>query len=253
MGISWLSSERVIDGDTLSLNFTGVHPIFGSEMPCRIIGVNCPGLYDRNPQKSMAALGAKNMVTTWWNGAGTKAVTVSTRDHYFRWDVTVTKNGVSLATWLIANALGEWFDVTSSPIGGPTEPPLNNTFTPVGSGLALTVVQRVIDGDTFVADTNETEPLTRDRLAIRLDHCDAYSLADHDPEKRAEAEEARDRLEELLAGASTIEIKNFRRDKYFRLRCQVKIDGVSVSWTLFQEGLVHMDPPWLPPFWLYYP
>jgi endonuclease YncB( thermonuclease family) len=251
MAITYMSTERVIDGDTLSLTFSGVHPIFGDEVPCRVRGVNCYGLYDRNPQRSLIAVGVKAAVTAWWNGAGVRGVNVYGRDRYFRWDVDLNKDSIDLATWLIGNAMGEAYDVQGSSIEDPTDPPLNDSFTPIGAGLALAVIHRVVDGDTFIGDTNETEPLTRDRLPIRLDYCDAYSLTDPDPVKRAEAEDARDRLEELLAGASTIEIKNFRRDKYFRLRCQVKVDGASVSWTLYQEGLVHMDPANYPTWFLY--
>lgn len=246
MGIAWIGTERVIDGDTLSLNFSGVEFVFGDVMACRVRGVNCLGLYDRNPQRAFFAKGVRDAVAAWWAGSGSKAVSVVSRDKYFRWDVDVTKGGDSLAAWLIRNGLGEPYEVESSPIEDPTDPPLNDSFTGTGSYIHLVTVHRVVDGDTFIADTDETEPLTRDRLPIRIHLIDAPSLTDPDPVEQARAVACRDRLEEILGAAAVIKVVFPIRDKYFRMRSRLIVDGASVGRTLYDEGLADKEFPWMP-------
>lgn len=92
----------------------------------------------------------------------------------------------------------------------------------------------VVDGDTFRVRLAEAHPLYGPDVLIRLAGCDAPEPS-RDPLPAAHATL---RLAEILAGATTLEVRGTgARAKYGgRVVCQVLADGRDVSEMLIGEG-----------------
>lgn len=101
----------------------------------------------------------------------------------------------------------------------------------------VTRVVSVYDGDTFRCDIAGYPPVVGHDIGIRVAGIDTPEMKDKRPEVKALAVKARDYVKLRLAGATTIELRNIRRGKYFRLVADVYADGVSVAHELLEAGL----------------
>ncbi len=98
-------------------------------------------------------------------------------------------------------------------------------------------IVEVYDGDTFKIDLPSQHPLFGDDLAIRVFGIDTPEMRGTSDEVKALAYKAKNRTQELLSDAKTIELKNPQRGKYFRVAAEVWIDGESLGEKLKDEGL----------------
>ena len=98
-------------------------------------------------------------------------------------------------------------------------------------------IVEVYDGDTFKIDLPSQHPLFGDDLAIRVFGIDTPEMRGTSDEVKALAYKAKNRTQELLSDAKTIELKNPQRGKYFRVAAEVWIDGESLGEKLKSEGL----------------
>ena len=98
-------------------------------------------------------------------------------------------------------------------------------------------IVEVYDGDTFKIDLPSQHPLFGDDISVRVAGIDTPELKGSSDEVKALAYKAKNRTQQLLSDAKTIELKNPRRDKYFRILAEVWIDGESLGEKLKSEGL----------------
>ena len=98
-------------------------------------------------------------------------------------------------------------------------------------------IVEVYDGDTFKIDLPSQHPLFGDDLSIRVFGIDTPEMRGTSNEVKALAYKAKNRTQELLSDAKTIELKNPQRGKYFRVAAEVWIDGESLGEKLKSEGL----------------
>jgi endonuclease YncB( thermonuclease family) len=98
-------------------------------------------------------------------------------------------------------------------------------------------IVEVYDGDTFKIDLPSQHPLFGDDISVRVLGIDTPELKGSSDEVKALAYKAKNRTQELLSDAKTIELKNPHRGKYFRVVAEVWIDGESLSEKLKSEGL----------------
>lgn len=108
------------------------------------------------------------------------------------------------------------------------------------AGPVSATVERVIDGDTFVASAN-VWPGHSVRVSIRLRGVDAPELRSKCPAERAAAEAARTALEKLIAGAP-VEVANIGGGKYYG---RVLADVTTASGTGAAEAMLaagHVRP-----------
>lgn len=105
-----------------------------------------------------------------------------------------------------------------------------------GNAIVAQVIN-VYDGDTFRCDIAGYPPVVGHDISIRVYGIDTPEIKDKRPEMKALAIRARDYVRERLKGANTIELRNIRRGKYFRLVADVYVDGVSVAHELLKAGL----------------
>jgi micrococcal nuclease len=96
-------------------------------------------------------------------------------------------------------------------------------------GQARAVVTRVCDGDTVVVDIPEYPDIIGKSIRIRLARFNAEELRDPDPGRRRAAAQAKDALASLLPPGAEVTLTNIRRDKYFRLDADIRIDGRDVA------------------------
>ena len=98
-------------------------------------------------------------------------------------------------------------------------------------------IVEVYDGDTFKIDLPSQHPLFGDDISVRVLGIDTPELKGSSDEVKALAYKAKNRTQELLSDAKTIELKNPQRDKYFRILAEVWIDGESLGDKLKSDGL----------------
>lgn len=90
---------------------------------------------------------------------------------------------------------------------------------------------KINDGDTFHVNIEEWPDIIGKNIGIRINGIDA-------PDKPGVKKyEARAFLMRKLYGGSKIELRNIQRDKYFRIRADVIVDGESVGEQLLKEEL----------------
>ena len=104
--------------------------------------------------------------------------------------------------------------------------------------LIIKKIISVYDGDTFRASLHNCgRSLLCENLRIRLANIDTPEIRTADEEERKAAKIARDKLYEIMSTAYLLELKDCQRGKYFRLICDVRADGLSISDLLIDEGL----------------
>ena len=103
-------------------------------------------------------------------------------------------------------------------------------------------ISRVIsiyDGDTFRCDLADYPPIVGENIGIRVNGIDTPEMKDKRPQVKALAVAARDYVRKLFAEAQTIELRNLKRGKYFRIVADVYVDGVSLAERLIELGLAY--------------
>ena len=103
--------------------------------------------------------------------------------------------------------------------------------------LSADQIVEVYDGDTFKIDLPSQHPLFGDDISVRVAGIDTPELKGSSDEIKALAYKAKNRTQELLSDAKTIELKNPQRGKYFRVVAEVWIDGESLGDKLKSDGL----------------
>lgn len=96
---------RNYDGDTITVNITGVHDIIGKEIPIRVKGVDTPEISGECPEEITAAEYARDFVTGKMNNATVINLKNIDRDKYFRILADVEYDGINLATILLNDGL----------------------------------------------------------------------------------------------------------------------------------------------------
>lgn len=96
---------------------------------------------------------------------------------------------------------------------------------------------KVIDGDTFIVDIKNVNPLLGQGIPVRIKGIDAAELKDKNKCAREMAEIARCKLKDLLSNV-VIDVCNPKRDKYFRIAGNIYANGKNVADILLGLELV---------------
>jgi len=113
---------------------------------------------------------------------------------------------------------------------------LNLSAADYGVARVATLI-KVVDGDTILVDVQNWQEVAGKHIYVRFAGIDTPEKNDERPEVRALAQKAREFTAEKLQKAKIIELRNIRRDKYFRLLAEVWADGVNLSEELIKAGL----------------
>ena len=103
--------------------------------------------------------------------------------------------------------------------------------------LHVAAVTSIYDADTFRVDIANVPAVIGERMAVRVAGIDAAEMRGKCEKEKQLARKAKQFTVSLLRGAKTIELRNIKRGKYFRLVADVIIDGnVSLSKSLIKHG-----------------
>jgi micrococcal nuclease len=89
------------DGDTITVNIKGVHPLIGNNISVRIYGIDTPEIRSKESCEKEKALKAKNLVYKILSKAKVVSLKEVKRDKYFRILAKVYADGVNLSKILI--------------------------------------------------------------------------------------------------------------------------------------------------------
>ncbi len=98
-------------------------------------------------------------------------------------------------------------------------------------------VVSIYDGDTFRVTIRNWPAVIGERIAVRVYGIDTPELRDKDPQVKEKARKAKQFVVDSLRNARRVELRNLRRDKYFRLLAEVYVDGHSLGAQLVKLGL----------------
>lgn len=93
------------DGDTVTFNISGIHPLFGQKINVRLYGVDTPEIRTKNLCEKKQARVAKKLVSNLLKNAKRIDLENVKRDKYFRILADITFDNQSLSDVLIKNKL----------------------------------------------------------------------------------------------------------------------------------------------------
>ena len=98
-------------------------------------------------------------------------------------------------------------------------------------------VSSIYDGDTIRVTIRAWPAVAGERIPVRLHGIDTPEMSDKRPRVYKLARSAKQFSVAQLRGAKRIELRQIRRDKYFRLLAEVWVDGRNLSELLLKAGL----------------
>jgi micrococcal nuclease len=98
-------------------------------------------------------------------------------------------------------------------------------------------VSSIYDGDTIRVSIHAWPAVAGERIPVRLYGIDTPEMSDKRPRVYKLARSAKQFSVAQLRGAKRIELRQMRRDKYFRLLAEVWVDGRNLSELLLKAGL----------------
>ncbi len=93
------------------------------------------------------------------------------------------------------------------------------------------------DGDTCTVSLPGVHRLFGDHISVRIAGIDTPEIKGKCEQEKALAATARDLVNRMLAHASTINLEDLGRDKYFRVLARITVDGQDVGAELLSLGL----------------
>lgn len=92
------------------------------------------------------------------------------------------------------------------------------------------------DADTITVKIPNVHPLIGDRVSVRVAGIDSAEMKSKNSCEYKSARAARKLVESQLKQAKRIDLKNVKRDKYFRILADVYADGILVKDLLIKNG-----------------
>ena len=117
--------------------------------------------------------------------------------------------------------------------------PLALAEEPTYGKVTVDEVVSIYDGDTFTVTIRNWPAIVGDRISVRIYGIDTPEMRDERPRVQALARAAKQRVVQRLREGKRIELRNLRRDKYFRVLAEVWVDGRSLADELVAAGLAH--------------
>lgn len=98
---------------------------------------------------------------------------------------------------------------------------------------------RNYDGDTVTVKIPQVHPLLGDNISVRVIGVDTPEKNGKKPCEKDRARDAQRLVQNLMKNAKTIELRNVRRDKYFRVLAEVWVDDKSIGEVLTKNRLAY--------------
>ena len=101
---------RNYDGDTITFNLPGLHPIIGEEISIRVNGIDTPEIKGKREKEKYNAQQAQQMVADFLKDAEQIVLKSMERDKYFRIAADVIIDGENLADVLVEAGMAVRYD-----------------------------------------------------------------------------------------------------------------------------------------------
>ncbi|MFA7327963.1 MAG: thermonuclease family protein [Candidatus Ratteibacteria bacterium] len=98
-------------------------------------------------------------------------------------------------------------------------------------------VVRVYDGDTITVNIPSFPPIIGREISVRIYGVDTPEMKGGTVREKELAVKARVLVVGRISKAKQIELRNLRRDKYFRILAEVYVDGENITDILIRENL----------------
>lgn len=95
----------------------------------------------------------------------------------------------------------------------------------------------VTDGDTLIGTIPGIPDVFGKNIPVRIAGIDTAETHGACVKEIQLAIAAKERVKQLLIGATAVELRNPKRDKYFRINADVFVNGISIGGVLLQEKL----------------
>jgi micrococcal nuclease len=103
--------------------------------------------------------------------------------------------------------------------------------------VRVSKVTTIYDGDTFTATINSWPAIAGKNIGIRVSGIDTPELRGKCRKEIELARAAKKMTVGMIRSAKVIELRQMRRDKYFRIDAEVFVDGKSIAKALISAGL----------------
>ena len=101
---------RNYDGDTMTVNIPGVHPLFGNEIGIRVRGIDTLEIREKYPFEKQKVKETKTLIEGILNRANEITLHDIEREKYFRIVASVIVDGQNLSDLLLAKKLAVPYD-----------------------------------------------------------------------------------------------------------------------------------------------
>ena len=108
---------------------------------------------------------------------------------------------------------------------------------PEYGAVQISQVNSVYDGDTFRVTIAGWPSIVGENIPVRVAGIDTPEIRGKCLREKELARKAKAFVRNRLAQAHTIELRNIRRGKYFRLVANVYVDGQDLTQMLISQGL----------------
>ena len=109
---------------------------------------------------------------------------------------------------------------------------------PTYGDVKVSRVTTIYDGDTFTATIDSWPGIAGKNIGIRISGIDTPEMRGKCRKEIELARMAKKKTVSMIRSAKSIELKQMRRDKYFRIDAEVLADGRSIGQALISAGLV---------------
>ena len=103
--------------------------------------------------------------------------------------------------------------------------------------VTITDVGTIYDGDTFYVNIHDWPAIVGEHIAVRVNGVDSPEMKGKCKKEIKLAREAKQFTVAFLRNATSIQLKNIARDKYFRIDADVYADGKNLAEELIKNGL----------------
>ncbi|MDX1505192.1 MAG: thermonuclease family protein [Spongiibacter sp.] len=105
--------------------------------------------------------------------------------------------------------------------------------------VQVDAVVGVYDGDTITVRIENWPAIVGESIGVRVNGVDTPEIRGKCASEKVLAKKARAFTRTAVTEAGIVELRNLRRDKYFRLLADVCVDGQSLTEMLVQSGLAY--------------
>jgi micrococcal nuclease len=106
-------------------------------------------------------------------------------------------------------------------------------------GNKVVTVNRVYDGDTLNVSIPDWPGIVGDKILVRVIGIDTPEMKGQCDEEKRLSRIAKQWVIDAIRAGKVIELRNIKRDKYFRILADVYVDDKSLAAELIESGLAH--------------